>query len=219
VALLSEQGDYLERSIQTDRRHAEVLPGLLDAILEEACATWPQIELIAVSIGPGSFTGLRVGLSFAKGLAVGIGCPIAPVDTLYALAEQFYRNQSIVREHSGRFSLCPLVPARKAEAFGQLYKADDKGIVIDEEPMLVDRAKAEELMGQGVMLFGEGGKLLWLSSEETSNFIGDFNASAMTIAQLGRKQWLLNPASLQPASSLEPRYLKEFTVTVKKQTL
>ena len=76
--------DVLEND--TDRKHAEVLPGFVISLLENNQLKIKNIDAIAVSIGPGSFTGLRVGLSFAKGLAYAIKCPIIPVPTILAMA-------------------------------------------------------------------------------------------------------------------------------------
>ncbi len=70
----------------TDRKHAEVLPDYVVSLLENNQLKIKNIDAIAVSIGPGSFTGLRVGLSFAKGLAYAIKCPIIPVPTILAMA-------------------------------------------------------------------------------------------------------------------------------------
>ncbi|MBM3970885.1 MAG: tRNA (adenosine(37)-N6)-threonylcarbamoyltransferase complex dimerization subunit type 1 TsaB [Planctomycetes bacterium] len=71
---------------QAGRRHAQTLVAEVDAMLRRASARCRQLELIAVSIGPGSFTGLRVGVVFAKTLAYAIGCRLAAVDTFRAMA-------------------------------------------------------------------------------------------------------------------------------------
>lgn len=71
---------------QAGRRHAQTLIAEVDALLRRTGLTSPQLEVIAVSIGPGSFTGLRVGVVFAKTLAYAIGCRLAAVDTFRAIA-------------------------------------------------------------------------------------------------------------------------------------
>lgn len=81
---------------QTGRRHAQTLVAEVDAMLRRAGYTAPQLEAIAVSIGPGSFTGLRVGVVFAKTLAYAIGCRLAAVDTFRAIAAACPANPSEV---------------------------------------------------------------------------------------------------------------------------
>ena len=76
--------DFLESN--ADRNHAEVLPGYVKSLIENNQLKNKDIDAIAVSIGPGSFTGLRVGLSFAKGFSYAIKCPIIPVPTILAMA-------------------------------------------------------------------------------------------------------------------------------------
>jgi len=85
-----------------DRKHAEVLPSYVISLLENNQLKIKNIDAIAVSIGPGSFTGLRVGLSFAKGLAYAIKCPIIPVPTILAMAYGLrYKKplSGIIRSH------------------------------------------------------------------------------------------------------------------------
>lgn len=92
--------DILEND--ADRKHAEVLPGYVISLLENNQLKIKNIDAIAVSIGPGSFTGLRVGLSFAKGLAYAIKCPIIPVPTILAMAYGLrYKKplSGIIRSH------------------------------------------------------------------------------------------------------------------------
>jgi len=218
VALLAPDGTVLERSAQTDRRHAEILPGLLDDLFTPANVTWKQVGMIAVSIGPGSFTGLRVGLSFAKGIATGLGIPVVPVGTLLALATHYVETtprSSSSANNPSRF--CPLVPARKVESFGQIYERCVNSFIAIEEPLLVSRENADELLSAGVVLFGEGGRLLGLTPETDVGYIGEVSASAGVIARIGREIWLSDSSAIRPAATLEPMYLKEFTVTVKKK--
>ena len=112
----------------TDRKHAEVLPGYVVSLLENNQLKIKNIDAIAVSIGPGSFTGLRVGLSFAKGLAYAIKCPIIPVPTILAMAYSLRSKKplnGIIRSHGEKI-------------FFQEFIWDKKVPSIKDKPVLGD---------------------------------------------------------------------------------
>jgi len=85
VALLSEQG-ITERSVETARGHAEQILPLIDAVLGEANVRLAQLDGIAAGVGPGTFTGVRISVAVAQGLAYGAGLPVVPITSLEALA-------------------------------------------------------------------------------------------------------------------------------------
>jgi tRNA threonylcarbamoyladenosine biosynthesis protein TsaB len=218
------RGDLLlaESGKATDRRHNETLPGIIQELLRETGVSWQDLGLIAVSIGPGSFTGLRVGLSFAKGVAVGLGIPLVPVGSLEALAHHFADSAKAQSpESKAHITICPLIPARKGEAFGQLFEITDSEIVSIGEPFLADAKEARRILVEGVQIFGEGAEMLLplnqndvrLDSDATANVL----ASAEAVARLGFSKWRDAPDSIPPLVALEPRYLKEFTITKARQ--
>ncbi|MFB0515224.1 MAG: tRNA (adenosine(37)-N6)-threonylcarbamoyltransferase complex dimerization subunit type 1 TsaB [Candidatus Neomarinimicrobiota bacterium] len=87
VALLSEAGVEVVEEQHAPRRHNEVLAPAVERLLAAAGCRLADVDSIALSVGPGSYTGLRVGMSYAKGLAFGTGLPIIPVPTLPSLLE------------------------------------------------------------------------------------------------------------------------------------
>lgn len=121
VALVVEdrlvaQRSYPERNSpsQATRNHAEVLIPLVVAVLREAGLTTNDLDRIAVSIGPGSFTGVRIALSTAKGIAFGSAIPVIGVSTLMAYATAVVRCELV----------CPLLDARKQEAYMALFRSE-----------------------------------------------------------------------------------------------
>ena len=94
---------YEEKDVS--RKHAELLPGITKAALDKANKTLDDIDAIAISIGPGSFTGLRVGLGFAKGLAYSKSLPIIPVSSMLSLAfslRKYEPKQGILHSHGNK---------------------------------------------------------------------------------------------------------------------
>src|SRR5262245_52075822 len=93
--------------------HARTLLPLIDAALAAAGVGLRQLDLLAVSIGPGSFTGLRIGLSVAKGLALATGLPVVGVPTLEAYALHVGPRPGLI---------CPVLDARKGEVYGAVFR-------------------------------------------------------------------------------------------------
>jgi tRNA threonylcarbamoyladenosine biosynthesis protein TsaB len=95
---------------------AELLP-LLAGLLERAGTGWDDVRAIAVGVGPGTFTGLRIGVATARGLAQGLGVPLHPVSSLEALAA------GLAAEASPGRALVPLIDAKRRQVFASLYRA------------------------------------------------------------------------------------------------
>jgi tRNA threonylcarbamoyladenosine biosynthesis protein TsaB len=105
-----------ERLLGRPEHSAELLPALAE-LLEEAGVDWPQVRALAVGVGPGTFTGLRIGVATARGLAHGLGIGISPVPSLAALAAGLAEGG--VAEHH---PLLPLIDARRRQVFAALYQ-------------------------------------------------------------------------------------------------
>ena len=128
-------------SVQSrDRRpgrsnHAEGLIPLIEEVLGDAAVDFPGLSLLGVAVGPGSFTGLRIGISTAKGLVYGSDTPVVGVRTLEASA---YR----VPPDDGVSFVCPLMDARKGEVYGALYRRTANAF----ECLIEDTVAAPEAM-------------------------------------------------------------------------
>ena len=200
------------------RRHNEALPGLVEELLETQDKTGSDVSILAVSIGPGSFIGLRVGLSFAKGFALGVESDIVPVGTLDVMALSMLDRTEVTALGSD-LKLCPLTVARRSEAFGRLFQLTKTGLIPVSDPFLADADQLLKYVADGYIIAGEGADALKdnaegkLFSDATGIvYLPGLRASARYIGMLGLKIWLEKKDSLQPASTLEPLYLKEFTV-------
>ncbi len=115
VAVMSEKGVIAQYSLNIEVTHSERLMSTADRVLKDTGLTMQQFDGFAVAIGPGSFTGLRIGLATVKGLALATGKPIAAVPTLQALA----RNIPFAAH-----PVCPMLDARKNEVYAALYTFD-----------------------------------------------------------------------------------------------
>jgi len=128
VALMAGDGCLAEFSLRSTLTHSRRLLGAIEFLLQESGVTWPDLDAVAVSLGPGSFTGLRIGLSTAKGLALATGVPLIGVPTLDGLAAQFTFTTPLI---------CPLLDARKKEVYAAFFRCADGGLPRRESEYLV----------------------------------------------------------------------------------
>jgi tRNA threonylcarbamoyladenosine biosynthesis protein TsaB len=135
-----------EATERTPQAHASSLPSLVTRVLADAGAGVRDLNAIAVSIGPGSFTGLRIGLGFAKGLVLARGLTLVGVPTLEALAE--------VAAATPGETICAALDARKQEVYAALFRAVDGGRVerLGADEALAPAALAERLQPSYVLV-------------------------------------------------------------------
>ncbi len=115
VAVVDGRGCRAEYSLQSSRTHSRRLLEAVERIMVESETDWRQLDALAVGLGPGSFTGLRIGLSSAKGLALATGKPLLGISSLDGLAAQAIYQP---------LPVCALIDARKHEVFAAFYRTD-----------------------------------------------------------------------------------------------
>lgn len=200
VALVSGTHCIAEQSLLSKLTHSRRLLATLDRVMTECQVSWEQIDAIAISLGPGSFTGLRIGLSTVKGLALATGIPLIGVPTLDGLASQFTFTAMPV---------CPILDARKNEVYTALYQPDAKGALQRRSDYLV--ISAAELAAQisaPTIFTGDGitahGALLREKLGELAVFAPEqlYFARAASIGLLALSSWreqqFLDPAGCIP---------------------
>lgn len=206
VALLD--GDILvgEYTIHNKKTHSQTLLPMIDAMLAMAEVSIDEVEGIAVAEGPGSFTGLRIGASTAKGLAQGIGVPIVPVPTLEGLAYNLAGADALV---------CPMMDARRNQAYYGIYDvrgAVPRALVPQAAAPVEEVAQQVNSLGRPVIFIGDGVPVFreYLESAVTVDF--DYGADsvryqrASSVASLGRIY--LEQGKAVPAAVFAPVYLR-----------
>lgn len=120
MALVENQRPIGEVTLDLGRRQSCRLPDLLDNLLAETSGSIRNVDIFAVTTGPGYFTGIRVGLSYATGLAYALGKPVVGVPTLFAMAYPFlFKNLTVI----------PVLRARSDSVFAAVYRRSSKGLV------------------------------------------------------------------------------------------
>jgi tRNA threonylcarbamoyladenosine biosynthesis protein TsaB len=144
-------GRVLAEASHSAASHGAELPEAVAGLLARAGLTVRDLRAIAVGIGPGSFTGLRVGLSYAKGLKLAIGCALLGIPSLDTLALAALTASSVAL---GRL-VCPVLDARKGEVYAALYRASRDGLEKLSDDLVVTLANLAPHLGTDVLLVGD----------------------------------------------------------------
>jgi tRNA threonylcarbamoyladenosine biosynthesis protein TsaB len=206
------------RESSEERDHARRVAVYTDEILHEAGVDAEQITAVAVSKGPGSYTGLRIGVSFAKGLCYGLGIPLIGVGSLDSLA-----RSAIEKHEAGAIEaadwdsavLVPMIDARRMEVFGQAFDTAGRPLS-DAGAWIIDENSLPEFRdGRKVLIFGSGAEkcrqmLPW------AQFV-DIAPSARGMVGLATAAF--EDESFEDTAYFEPFYLKDFVVTASKKKL
>ena len=119
MAICEDERLIAETTLNTGNTHSETILVVLDELLSKSGLAVKDIDLFACSSGPGSFTGVRIGVSFIKGLAFGTSKPCAGVSTLEALAYNLKDSRGII---------CPVMDARRSQLYNALFRSDGKSL-------------------------------------------------------------------------------------------
>lgn len=202
--LLAEQTLYMEQS------HSGLLAPSIKSLLSYCSKSMAEIDALAVSKGPGSYTGLRIGVSTAKGICDAIDKPLIAINTLEAMA--FGVSKYIISEKS---LLCPMIDARRMEVYYLLTDAN-QNIIKPTEPLIVDsNSFCDELKDHNIFFFGNGSdKCKPIIQHPHANFINGIKPSAASVGYLATKSF--ENKQFEDVAYFDPFYLKEFRVTKPK---
>lgn len=206
---LSNKGEtlVLKEDYGNGYSHAEKLHVYIEEILNEANIKANQLDAIAVSKGPGSYTGLRIGVSAAKGLAFALGKPLISVSTLEALAHQ-------VKAESG--VIVPMLDARRLEVYSAIFSSDYKMNREIKAQILDDSSFFQELAKGKVYFIGDGvAKTKALLSNKNAVFIENKLPSADQMSQLSFDKY--KKSDTEDVAYFEPYYLKDFVAIQSKK--
>jgi len=196
-----------------DKSHAKRLTVFIDDILNVNDLTVSDLDAISLSLGPGSYTGLRIGTSVAKGLAYGAGKPLIGIPTLQALAVQLVNRQPV----TGAL-LCPMLDARRMEVYAAIYTPGLEELNPVEAVVIDQDSFSGILDKQPVWFFGTGSdKAKEVIVHPNARFADGIQLSAACQSLLAEQAY--NRKDFLDTAYFEPHYLKEFIATVPKNKL
>ena len=206
------------RESDSGRDHAKKVAVFVDELLTENNIDPQQIDAVAVGEGPGSYTGLRIGVSFAKGLCYGLGKPLIAVSSLAALAAvaiEDYKAGIIDIENWDSARLCPMIDARRMEVYTQVFDSKANPLssvtaeVVDENTLAEHRAATDHFV-----VFGSG-------AAKCAEILGaeliDVTPSVRGMATIAEQKFA--DGNFADVAYFEPYYLKDFVVTTSKKRL
>lgn len=212
---LSENSTCLLHKIDFEAQsHARLLPMFLQEALDFLRQHSLKLDAVAVSSGPGSYTGLRIGVSTAKGLCYGFNIPLIAIDTLKIIANACLEKEFVESDTL----LCPMIDARRMEVYSAFYNKD-LSLVRSISSDVVETGSYDELLKcNKIYFFGNGAsKCEVLLSHENAIFVEDIYPSAQAMIKLAEIAFKNN--DFKDIAYFEPLYLKQFIATIPKQKI
>ncbi|OFX47156.1 MAG: tRNA (adenosine(37)-N6)-threonylcarbamoyltransferase complex dimerization subunit type 1 TsaB [Bacteroidetes bacterium GWA2_30_7] len=214
---LSKDGEVISfREVNEEKAHASQITVFVSEILKKSGNTIKNLNAVAVSKGPGSYTGLRIGVSAAKGICFGLDIPLISVDTLYSMALGFaeFHNDFIENLKSENILLCPMLDARRMEVYNQLVDLKYNIIRETQAEIIEPKSFDEYFKTHKIIFFGSGAnKCKEIIANENAHFYPTFLNSAIFLAKIVEQKFLKQ--QFENTAYFEPFYLKDFVAKVK----
>nr|WP_299417626.1 tRNA (adenosine(37)-N6)-threonylcarbamoyltransferase complex dimerization subunit type 1 TsaB [uncultured Emticicia sp.] len=234
-AAIHQDGNLLSVSeLYNEKSSSGMLTTLIKHVVKTASLTLQEVDAIAVAKGPGSYTGLRIGVSTAKGLCFTLEKPLIAINTLEAMAYQLSAERHSAGRHSaGRHSavnyklgdsplsilLCPMLDARRMEVYCAVFNADTIEVLEPTQAKIIDETSFSDLLeNHKIIFYGDG------AEKCRSTLEGNLNAvflnqiifpSAKSIGALANRAF--EQQQFESVADFEPYYLKEFVGTTSKK--
>ena len=204
--LIAEQNYYLDKS------HSSLLPAIIEELLVNCNIEKNELQAVALSDGPGSYTGLRIGSSVAKGLCFALDIPLIAVNTLKALA------LSVVSEPLSEYIFCPMLDARRMEVYTSFYDFN-LNEVLPTSAIPLERDSFESFSDKKLLLFGNGaGKTKELfQGLDYVHYLDSVQVKASAVGLLANEQF--EKEAFENLAYYEPNYFKEFKAIKAKPLL
>lgn len=213
VAIHRQNECIVELISREERSHSEKLPSLISNALNDSELKFDDLTAVAISKGPGSYTGLRIGVSMAKGIAFANNLPLISVNTLKAMA---LKGTELLEENE---LICPMIDARRSEVY--CLVTDEKlNTIWDTRALIVEKNSFDPLIAKSSILFlGDGSEKfeeMWKNNARFRQIPGLF-PSAKYIGLIAQRKYM--EKEFENTSDFEPYYLKDFQPGIKKKTL
>lgn len=213
---LSKDGNLIGLKENKDGlKHAQLVTLYIQDLLKEANLEIKNVDAIAVSKGPGSYTGLRIGVSTAKGICYGAQIPLIAIETLQTLTEGAINSIEQPNEDAW---FCPMIDARRMEVYNAFYDINNNKTVEIAATIIDDESFKDVLDERTVYFFGNGSeKCKETIKHPNAIFIDNISNSALNMITLAHKAF--NNQSFEDVAYFEPFYLKDFVATTPKKKM
>ena len=202
VAILSKNGVVIDQLVVDEiNNHAKNLPLMTNEILKNNGYHFNNLSGVAVSKGPGSYTGLRIAAAYAKGICFGLNIPLIAVSTLRAMAAQLN-----IQDYSNGMLLVPMIDARRMEVYAATFNKEE--LLDEERAIILDKNYFQNIEGY-YRFFGNGAEKIptdWITKDQ--EIIKGIKPIASVIGKLALVK--LKNKEFEDLDSFEPNYIKSF---------
>lgn len=214
VALCDSHGMLGIKESTEERSHASMLTVFIRELMAEQSIDASQLNAVAISLGPGSYTGLRIGVSVAKGMAYALNIPVVAVNTL----ESMYWSVKDLPSANTTDLFCPMIDARRLEVYSALFNRDGN-IVRETGAHVIDAQHLEkELENNRILIFGNGAdKCRDIIKNPNASFLDEYSISASSMYLPAMKAF--NEGKFEEVAYFEPFYLKDFIATIPRKKI
>lgn len=216
---LSDNGKLLGiKESDVDKSHAALLTVFIEELLDENGISADKLDAVAVSKGPGSYTGLRIGVSVAKGICYGAEIPLIAIDTMESMYLALVQKYTELKESAKYTFFCPMIDARRMEVYSSLFNKDGK-IVKEVEAEIIDANSYRERLDKNlIVFFGNGAdKCTDTIVHKNAKFVEGFKLSASGMIAPATRA--LKEKNFEDSAYFEPFYLKDFIATIPRKNI
>jgi tRNA threonylcarbamoyladenosine biosynthesis protein TsaB len=202
------------REDKSGKNHALLLTYFVEEVMKERHLSFKRLDAVAVSGGPGSYTGLRIGVSTAKGICYAAGLPLIAISSLAAMAHHVIHDPYIFGiEKKVPLLYCPMIDARRMEVYTALYNQDLVKIRDIQADIIDHSSFASFLQTQKILFFGNGAdKCKMTIQHPNAMFLDHITTSAGYLA--APAETACNAGNFVDVAYYEPYYLKDFVATI-----
>lgn len=199
-------------STEVEKSHSKLLIQLIDQSLKDAKIKINEVDAFAVSMGPGSYTGLRIGVSTIKGLCYSLEKPLISINTLEILSKSAFNH---INDHND-FFICPMIDARRMEVFTKMLDNDFNEVEKDKALILDDKSFNDIGGGKSIYFFGDGSnKFQKITNNKNFHFIDNIISSSKHMGELANIKY--ENKQFENLTTFEPFYIKDFFIVNKNK--
>ena len=199
-------------STEVEKSHSKFIIQLIDQSLKDANIKINEIGAFAVSMGPGSYTGLRIGVSTIKGLCYSLEKPLISINTLEILSKSALNHIN----NYNNFFICPMIDARRMEVFTKMLDNDFNEVEKDKALILDDKSFNDIGGGKLIYFFGDGSnKFQKITNNKNFHFIDNIISSSKHMGELANIKYENN--QFENLTTFEPFYIKDFFIVNKNK--
>jgi tRNA threonylcarbamoyladenosine biosynthesis protein TsaB len=201
----------MSREILIPQSHASKLAVLIDEVKKSSKLDFKQLSAVAVASGPGSYTGLRIGVSTAKALCYALNIPLVAVETLDIMAHQVYASRNGGNQTPGPEFYCPMIDARRMEVYCKVFDGS-LNVIRPVEAKIIDDHSFDDVMSERTLIFfGDGSsKCKEILTSPNAVFIENIFPAASMLGELAYKKF--SDGIVEDVVHFEPFYLKDFLI-------